>query len=135
VATEDLSPEKMKTRGNAIDSTIHHEGFHHTMAEMEQHYGPAVAKKAHSGILAQFHPDTLRSVGGFIHEKLGYKIKSPKFTEEILAHSRDILTNPTKRAAYKKYAGEKADEHIKQLKVGHEKAYKYAKNLKPEDLK
>ena len=134
VATEDLSPEKMKIRGNAIDSTIHHEGFHHTMAEMERHYGKTAAQKAHAGIVSQFHPDALKSVGGFIHEKMGYKPSSPKFTEEILAHSRDILTNPTKRASYKKYAGEKADEHIKNLKAGHEKAYRYARKLRPDDV-
>jgi hypothetical protein len=132
--TSDLSLDQQKSRGRSVDATIHHEAFHHSMAEMENHYGKQVARNVHSGMLKQFHPEALQSVGGFISSKLGYKPKSPKFTEEILAHSRDILTNPAKRAKYKAYAGAKADEHIKQIKIGHQKAYEYAKNLKPEDV-
>ena len=134
VDTKKLSPEQQSRRGRAVDSTIHHEAFHHTMAQVEHHYGKDAAKKVHQGLLSQFHPDTLASVGGFIHQKLGYKMSSPKFTEEVLAHSRDILVNPKKRESYSAYAGDKAAEHIKNLKVGHQKAVDYAKNLKPEHL-
>jgi hypothetical protein len=131
VNTQNLTPEQQVSRGRAVDSTINHEAFHHTMAEVERHYGKDEAKKVHQNLLSQFHPDTLSSVGGFIHDKLGYKIKSPKFTEEILAHSRDILVNPVKRERYKEFAGKGADAHIKNLKQGHQKAYEVAQQLKP----
>jgi len=134
VATKGLSVEQQADRGRATDATVHHEAFHHTMANFEKHYGKEAAKRVHTGLLAQHNPDTLASVGGFISQKLGYKTKDPKFTEEILAHSRDILTNPAKRKKYKEYAGKDADQHIKNLKEGHQKAYEYAKKLKPEDL-
>ena len=134
VATKDLSPDQMKARGRAVDATIHHEGFHHTMENLERHYGKDAARKVHQGLLSHFDKGTLTSVGGFINQKLGYNPRSPKFTEEILAHSRDILVNPAKRERYKKFAGADADKHIKNIKQGHQKAYEYAKKLKPEDL-
>lgn len=135
VDTVDLSPEAQALRGKAVDATIQHEGLHHSMAEMERHYGKAAARTVHEGMLQQFAPNALEAVGAFINKKLGYKTSSPKFTEEILAHSRDILVNPAKRNKFKEAVGaEKFDGIIKDLKIGHQKAYEYAKNLKPSDV-
>jgi hypothetical protein len=148
--TTKLSPKDAIARGRGVDQVIHHEAYHHTMSELERHYGKETAKKAHVGMLAQYDKDTLASVGGYIHHRLGYKPKDPKFTEEIMAHSRDILVNPSKRADYKQYvvknhvsdkpdgqksAHEKFDQHIKNLKAGHQKAYEFAQKFKPEDVK
>jgi hypothetical protein len=135
VETKDLTPDKMKRRGQAIDATITHEAFHSTMENFERNYGKQAADKAHVGLLNQYDKSCLSLVGSFIAQRLGYDMKSPKFTEEILAHARDILVNPKKREDFKKYAGREADMQIKNLKLGHQKAYEYAKNLKPEDLK
>lgn len=136
VETTKLTPEKQKARGQAVDSTIHHEGFHHTMEEMSNKYGPHTAGKVHEKLLSHYDQGTLGAVGDFINKKMGYKTKSPKFTEEILAHSRDILTNPKKRESFKAHVGneEKFNEHIKNLKQGHQKAYAWAKTAKPEDF-
>lgn len=133
-STSELSPEQAQLRGKTVDSTIHHEGLHHTITQIEDKYGPHTASKVKTKLLQQFDPEALNSVGTFISSKLGYKTKSPKFNEEILAHARDILTNPTKRNAYKKHVGEKADQYIKMLKQGHNRAYKVAKDLRPEDV-
>jgi ADP-ribose pyrophosphatase YjhB (NUDIX family)/predicted GNAT family acetyltransferase len=135
VETKALAPDKQKARGQSIDSTIHHEGLHHSMAEMEKHYGKRAAHNATQGMLSQFHPDAIRHVASFISNRMGYKTSSPKFPEEVLTHSRDILVNPDKRKKFKEHVGtDKADETIKQLKVGHEKAYRYAQTLRPEDV-
>jgi hypothetical protein len=131
--TTELTPEKQKERGRAVDSTIYHEGFHNIMSQLERHYGKEQAKKIHSGLLSNFSRDALVSVGSFITDVYGYNPKSPKFTEEILAHARDILVNPVKRKKYKEYAKENAEKNIKEIKQGHQKAYEWAKKIKPED--
>jgi hypothetical protein len=133
VATTKLSPEMQVARGKGVNSTIEHEALHHTMDSMAQHYGKDAASQVTAGLLSHFDKDTLGAVGDYV-SGVGYKRSSPHFDEELLTHARDILVNPKKREAFKKFVGDKADQHIKNLKAGHQKAYEWAKNLKPSDL-
>jgi len=134
-ATTDLSPDKAKERGRAVDATINHEALHHTMAEMERHYGKDAQRKTEDALLSHFDPAALTAVGNFISTRMRYDPKSTKFNEEILAHSRDILTNPAKREHFKTFVGtDNFEKHIKALKQGHQKAYEYAMKLKPSDV-
>ena len=133
--TTALSPEQAALRGKATSATIEHEGFHHIFDDIGHKYGPVAAANARKKILEQHNLEALAEVGAFISDRLGYDRKSSHFTEEVLAHSRDILVNPTKREAFKKFVGtEKADQHIKNLKQGHQKAYEAAKKLTLADI-
>lgn len=142
--TRQLDSEQQKARGRASDSTIEHEAHHYIMDDIQAKYGKDVSSKVHRKLLDQFHPDAVYEVGRFISEKMDYKTKSPNFTEEILAHSRDILVNPKKREQFKSFlknslAGglkteDQINEHIKNLKIGHQKAYKVAQELDPADV-
>lgn len=132
--TKDLSPEQMKLRGKTVGATIEHEGFHHVIDKLSQKHGKQVAHQFKKGLISQFDQNSLSAVASYVH-RLGYKPKSPSFSEEVLAHARDLLVNPTKRENFKKFIGtDNFDGHMKNLKSGYQKAYKYAKMLKPEDL-
>lgn len=143
--TTDLPPEQRTERGRAIDSTIEHEGLHHTMDQIKHKYGPQVGNQVEEKLLSAHHPDTLKAVGNFIADTRGYK-RGSSFNEEILAHTRDILVNPKTREQFKNYlkgsmnsynlhgravTDEDVNQHIKNLKVGHQKAYKIAQDLEP----
>lgn len=133
-ATALLTPEQAKARGQSVDSTVQHEAFHYLLNQVDKHYGPKAAKGVERELFNQFDPEALKAVSNYISSKGGYKPTSPKFAEEVLAWSRDILVNPSKRERFKAHIGEKADSHIKALKQGYEKAYRRAKQLKPEDF-
>jgi hypothetical protein len=49
----------------------------------------------------------------------------------MMTAARDILVNPKKRDFFKKLHGDKAEGHLKNLKVQYQKAYEAAKQLKP----
>lgn len=135
VDTKNLSPEQAADRGRAVDATTEHEGFHNLSSELERHHGKKASMKFINGLIQQHDINTVSAVGAFISDKFGYKMKSPKFAEEVLAHARDILVNPQKREKFKEWIGEdNFKEHFKNLKRGHQKAYEYAKNLQPADL-
>ena len=134
VATEDLSPEAMASRGRSVDATIEHEGLHHTMADVTNKYGSAAQKNLEGQLLTAYDPGTLQQVAGYITARLGYKPSGRKFTEEILAHSRDILVNPEKRKKFKEFVGADAEKHVSNLKRGHQKAYEISQRIKPEDI-
>lgn len=134
IATADLSPERMAARGRAVDSTIEHEGLHHVLAQIQRHHGEPARIKAVQGLLSSFDENAVSTMYDFV-KKIGYNPKTSTFGEEMLAHSRDLLVNPAKRKAFEKiYGKENADAVIKSLKQGHQKAYEWAKNVKPEDL-
>jgi len=133
INTKDLSQDMQAARGRAVDSTIEHEAFHHTMSSIARNYGAEAYSKVKSGLLSHFNKDTLSAVGDYI-SGVGYKKNNPHFDEELLTHSRDILVNPKKRESFKNFVGDKADAHIKNLKEGHQKAYEWAKKVKPEDV-
>lgn len=135
-ATKDLSPEKMKLRGQTVDSTVEHEGFHYLIDQIKNHYGKDAAIKIKQDLISHHHPETLKAIGSWISKTRGYDEKSPSFGEELLTHSRDLLVNPTKREHFKKFINndEKFKEHIKNLKQSHQKSYEWAQNVRPEDL-
>ena len=133
VKTKDLSPNQMKRRGQSVGATIEHEGFHGLLHGIDNKYGKGSAAKIVDKLHAQHDPAAIASVENFIAKELNYKPSSPKFKEEALAHARDILVNTNKREKYKKFTGSSADEHIKKLKVGHDKAYRFAQNLSSVD--
>lgn len=142
IATKDLSPEQMKARGRAVDTTIEHEALHATLHQIHQKYGQEAYFKVRDKLLSAHSPETLKDVASFISEARGYKRSSPNFNEEVLTHSRDLLTEPKKRGHFKRFIEEKYkengpavfDQHIKNLKAGHQKAYETAQSLMPEDI-
>lgn len=134
IDTSELSPEKQKLRGQAMDSTREHEGFHYVMEQIGRNYGPRAVREVQQKLIAQHDPKALGAVASFI-QRLGYKTKSPYFNEEVLAHARDILVNPAKRQKFKEHVGSDVfDAHIKNLKQGHQKAYKIAQSIAPEEV-
>lgn len=133
VDTTDLSPEAAISRGRSVGSTVEHEGFHNVMDQMDQHYGPDEAQRAEHSLLSSFDPATLKAVGSYISSRMKYKPRSKHFSEEVLAHARDILVDPKKRESFKKFLGPEADQHIKNLKVGMRRANVAARNLKPQE--
>jgi GNAT superfamily N-acetyltransferase len=130
IATKDLSPEQMALRGKTVDSTIEHEGLHHTMDQISRLYGPEEAARAHDTIYNSFD-NTVKGALSQYAQKLGYKPGSEHFQEEMMTAARDILVNPKKRDFFKKLHGDKAEGHLKNLKVQYQKAYEAAKQLKP----
>lgn len=134
VDTKDLGPDQMAARGRAVDSTIEHEGLHHVLAQVQRHHGNGARQSLVNNMINHFDPGAVQTVVDYVG-KIGYKPKSATFGEEVLAHSRDLLVNPKKREYFSKIIGkEKADQVLKQLKAGHQKAYEYAKTVKPEDV-
>lgn len=135
-ATKDLSPEQMKLRGQTVEGTIEHEGFHHLIDQVERHYGKNAAIKIKQNLISHHNPETLSAIGNWIVDTRGYKADSPSFGEELLTHARDLLVNPKKRADFQKYIKDenKYKQHIKNLKQSHQKSYEWAQNVKPEDV-
>lgn len=141
--TTSLSPEKMAERGRAVDSTIEHEGFHDTMARIENKYGPVASNQIVRDLIDQHNPETIEAVRGFIIDTMNYKEGKGRFNEELITHARDILVNPTKRERFKQYLQNKLgagkdsiiSQHIKNLKQGHQKAYERAKQISVADIR
>lgn len=142
VDTKDLSPENMKLRGQGVESTVEHEALHSTLHQIHQKYGPFAYANVRDKLLSAHDPQTLKEVGDFISERVGYKRSSPNFSEEVLTHTRDLLVNPRKRENFKEFLKEKHrdqgeavfNNHFKNLKQGHQKAYEMAQNLRAEDI-
>jgi hypothetical protein len=134
--TKQLTPEQATLRGRTVDSTIEHEGFHSLIDQISDRYGPNAAVRVKQKLLEQHHPDAIKAVGNFIADTRRYKRDSPFFGEEILAHARDLLVNPKKREDFKRYIKDDNlfNQHMKNLKRGHQKAYKVAQSIKPEDI-
>lgn len=141
--TTSLSPEKMAERGRTVDSTIEHEGFHDTIARIENKYGPVASGGIVRDLISQHNPETIEHVRGFITDALNYKEGKGRFNEELITHARDILVNPVKRQRFKQYLQNKLgmgkdsiiSQHIKNLKQGHQKAYERAKNISLADIR
>ncbi len=141
--TASLSPEKMAERGKAVDATIEHEGFHDTMARIENKYGPVASGQIVRDLIGQHNPETIEAVRGFITDTMNYKEGKGRFNEELITHARDILVNPVKRQRFKQYLQNKLGmgkdsiiaQHIKNLKQGHQKAYERAKNISLADIR
>jgi hypothetical protein len=134
VQTQNLSRDAMALRGKTTDSTVEHEGLHHIFAQIQRHHGEYYRKQAVNKLLGHFDNESLKHVADFVLKRR-YKRNSPTFGEEVLAHSRDILVNPKKRESFRQMVGhEKAKEIIKNLKIGHQKAYSWAKKATIEDL-
>lgn len=142
VETKNLTPEQMKTRGQAVDSTIEHEALHNILGQVDRKFGAPVYTEIRDKLLGHYKPETLNAVANWIEGARGYKRSSDNFKEELLTHARDLLVNADKRKSFKDYLSKKIlvnpenyyNEHIKNLKQGHQKAYEWAKNLTPEDL-
>jgi GNAT superfamily N-acetyltransferase len=133
--TTSLTPQQAIARNRSVDATIQHEAFHHTMDQFEHNYGAKAAHIVQMKMLEQYDPTALKAVGSYIANRLNYKPKSKHFAEEIMAHTRDILVNPKKRESFKQFVGEaNYDKYIKAMKISHNKAAQFTKNLKPEDL-
>ena len=136
VDTKNLGQKEMKERGSAVGATLEHEGFHDIMSKISTKYGKEAESKIIDKLMSHHTHSAMMDVGTFIANKLGYKPKSPKFKEEMLAHARDILVNPKKRRDFTdfitKQSGdpEKAKKTISEIKRGHHKAYKFAQGLK-----
>jgi hypothetical protein len=139
VETKDLSPEQIKARGQAVDSTIEHEALHGLLGQVERKYGSHVYGKVVKDLLNQYSPDTLKTLSDWV-ENRGYKRNRGSFNQELLTHARDLLVNAEKRKSFKNYLtrtirdnpNDHYDKHIKNLKQGHQKSYEYAQNLTPE---
>lgn len=142
VETKNLTPEQMKSRGQAVESTIEHEALHHLLGQVERKFGDSAYKQVRDKLLSNYKPETLNALANWISEARGYKKESDSFKEEILTHARDVLVNPEKRNHFKNYLNKKIginaenyyNEHIKNLKQGHQKSYEWAQNLTPEEL-
>lgn len=134
--TTQLSPEQAALRGRAVEGTVEHEGFHNLIDQIATHYGPNAAIKVKQKLIEQHHPEAIEAIGNFIVDTRRYKRNSPSFGEEILTHSRDLLVNPKKREEFKRYIKNEDlfNQHMKNIKIGHEKAYKVAQSIKPEDI-
>lgn len=133
ISDKNLTTEQKTLRGKKTDLIIEHEGFHSTIDRIANHYGEKNAKNALSRLAAEHDPETLEAVKGFISTYKSYDVKSPSFLEEALAHTRDILVDPTERGRFKQFVGtDNFDRHIKNLKIGHQKAYRAAQAMAPE---
>jgi GNAT superfamily N-acetyltransferase len=131
-----LSREDMAARGRSIAATTEHEGLHYLIDKVGGSYGKVAAKKVLNKLLDSHDPEALSHLAGFLTTKMRYKRNDPSFGEELIAHARDILVNPRKRESFKNFIGDKdkADKVISALKTGHQKAYKVAQSIKPEDI-
>ena len=134
VKTKDLPADQQIARNRAVESTTIHESLHHILAQVANKFGEHTAKAIRNKLVGAFDPHAITTLGDYISTRMSYKRSDPHFSEELLAHARDILVNPAKREAFRKFAGDKTDEIIKQFKVGHQKAYQLAQSLTPEDV-
>ena len=141
VATENLwqtNPDAAKQRGRDIDSTTEHEATHGNFDVIGQKYGSKASLNARQHMLNSFDPKDMERVGNFISTRMRYDPKDPHFTEELLTHTRDILTNPRKRQKFKESLGDISEQEkqniISKLKSGWKKAYQTSKQLRPEDV-
>lgn len=137
VDTKDLSPEDMKHRGNSVDATVEHEGFHGLMDKIGKKYGEPAVSRITDKLLLQHNRDAITEVGTYIAARLKYKPKSPSFKEEILAHARDILVNPKKREDFVSFLEARkinGRDIVNKLKAGHSKAHRYAQALSAADV-
>lgn len=142
VETKNLTPEQMKSRGQAIDSTVEHEALHSTLGQIERKFGPVVYSEVKDKLLGHYKPDTLNAVANWVEGARGYKRSGAHFKDEILTHARDLLVNADKRKSFKDYLKKVIginhenyyNEHMKNLKQGHQKSYEWAQNLTPERL-
>jgi hypothetical protein len=141
---------RLRSEKDMIHGAIeHHEAFHNTMRNIEKHFGEENASNVINGMLSKFDPETREALEHFqstdqkhgglnqIDEKTGkgiYDRNNPRFNEELLATSRDILTDKGKRDWFKRLVGNDEYKHIQNIKQGHKKAFEYAKSLKPEHL-
>lgn len=133
-AEERLSREDMATRGRSVAATTEHEGLHYIIDKVRGEYGKRAAKTTLDKLVDAHDPEAISHLSRFLSQKMGYKHRDPSFKEELIAHARDILVNPRKRESFKAFVGEDADKVISALKTGHQKAYKVAQSLNPEDV-
>ena len=138
VDTKKLNREQMELRGRTTDATIEHEAFHDTMRRIGDKYGPVKYKEIMNGLIGAHDQNALASVASFA-ESRKYKRNDPHFNEEVLTHARDILVNPTKRKDFENHLKNKFGygeasirEVINKLKSGHQKAYEFSQNSKPD---
>ncbi len=149
-STTSLSPEMVKLRGQTTESTVEHEALHHSLQQLSNKYGPHVRSELVNNMIKLHSPEAVRDMSDFI-ESVGYSKKSPRFNEEVLTNSRDLLVNPKKREMFKKFLDLKhknnailgrpivnttdlMNSHLRDIKRGHQKAYEYSQNVTLDDL-
>lgn len=133
-AEEKLSREDMASRARGVSATTEHEGLHYIIDKVRGQYGKRAAKNTLDKLVDAHDPEAISHLSNFLTQRMRYKRNDPSFKEELIAHARDILVNPRKRDSFKKFVGENADKVISALKTGHQKAYKVAQSLNPEDV-
>jgi len=145
--TTKLGSKEQVGRGKAYDSAIEHEAFHGTVDNLENKAGANTARKAIVELSKPFKDAGVHDLlSSFVEEGMGYKRNSPSFDEEVLANTRDILTDPRKRQLFRSFIqNHRKHNHLPpvqrdrifweaepKIKAAWKKAHQISQQFKPE---
>jgi len=102
--TKKLGREAQIARGKSYDSAIEHEGFHGVIDDLENKAGTSTGREAIRVLSQPFKDAGVHDLlSSFVSDRMGYKRSSPSFHEEVLANTRDILTDPRKKQLFRDF--------------------------------
>jgi hypothetical protein len=112
VPTTQLPYEEQVKRGRSTDATVAHEASHAIFSKLRAKHGNQFVNKLQNHLLASLPRETVGHVYDYAR-RLGYKPRHGHFLEEMIALSRDLLTQPEKRKQFESNLGDKGREHLK----------------------